>query len=254
MAVTTRDSTPAGIAVRVHMLEEVVDKLVPSEGQDLTAIINGLNRLYNMTLLGSQYSSANSAGVTYEEPGFAFDDSEYTPPGYKTASIVTATYGNFLDRALDRPFYDAVFAGSKKEEYELGQKSLHETLFGTEGYTGNGSQRASRGLLSLRARAHTLMEDLGVKLNFSDDGLYDKILTAHGSIVGAIYGDENSYDPDGPEGQKSLLELLREMIAALTAAIANVDANVTDVYNRQITQEATISDLIDRVSWLETNS
>jgi hypothetical protein len=76
MAVTTKDATPSGIAVRVHMLEEVVDKLVPSEGQDLTAIINGLNRLYSMTLLGSQYSAANSEGVTYEEPGFAFDDSE----------------------------------------------------------------------------------------------------------------------------------------------------------------------------------
>lgn len=85
----------------------------PGEAPDLTAVIAGLNRLYELALRGSQTTGGQNP-ITYDLPDTAFwgmtEASNGTP-----RSIVTVTDGDtdFLDRVKDVPFYQQVFGPSK---------------------------------------------------------------------------------------------------------------------------------------------
>ncbi|WP_026612835.1 hypothetical protein [Ensifer aridi] len=50
MPTYTKSSSPAPDGMRLNLLD-------PGEAPDLTAVIAGLNRLYEMTMRGSQYTS-----------------------------------------------------------------------------------------------------------------------------------------------------------------------------------------------------
>lgn len=49
MATTTKDSTPASLPLRLHLVEEKLNAFQPPEGQDLTAVTTSLTRLYKLT-------------------------------------------------------------------------------------------------------------------------------------------------------------------------------------------------------------
>src|SRR5687768_6834057 len=98
MPTYTKPSAPPLTGMRLNLLEEKVRNLNPGEAPDLTAVIAGLNRLYELALRGSQHTGSQNP-ITYDLPDTAFwrmtEASNGTP-----RSIVSVTYGDtdFLDR------------------------------------------------------------------------------------------------------------------------------------------------------------
>lgn len=84
---TTKPFDSQSVATRLHLVEEKLKNVAPGEGGDLTAVIDGLNRLYRMTMKGSVANSEDP--ITYTRP-----DSDFWLSN-DHASIITRTYGDY---------------------------------------------------------------------------------------------------------------------------------------------------------------
>ena len=213
MAVTTRDSTPAGIAVRVHMLEEVVDKLVPSEGGDLAALTDAVNKLYNYVLLGGNYSGDTTGGITYEDSHW-FNDSANSPDGWYSASIVSITYGGDMDRFKTMSFAHQVFAGSNADDFagdfSAGgtESQYYKSIFGSI-WGGSGALEA------IRARGSNIVNDIG-----NADSDHAVIMEQFDSVLGAIY---RGFEDEAPFTTKSIARLIWEILQKLEDHETRID-------------------------------
>ncbi|ARQ56904.1 hypothetical protein Kim5_CH00796 [Rhizobium sp. Kim5] len=213
MATTTKDYDSPSVAARLHLVEEKLKAIVPPEGEDLTAVIAGLNRVYEFLLRGSQ-RTIETDPITYSMTDDQFWFGDTTP--YR--SIVSVTYGNEdqLNRVADVPFFAQVLGVSADWDFaaigseDQDEKALVGVLFG-----------APSKLADLRLRNGTLLRELGI-----DKPSTANVTTDHGSVLGAMYGGNYGTDPDART--RSLLWIIRDL-------------------------ESQLGDLRDRVQWLEDN-
>lgn len=207
MTTTTKTYDAQSVATRLHYLEDKLKGFVPSEGQDLTAVISGLNRLYRFTLSGP-----NGAEITYDMPDGVF----YSWGGSNPfRSIVSVTYGNEdnLARVATVPLivqvlgfssdWHSMFVPVGMEDPDT--KSLTGTLFETP-----------EKLAAIRARNGSLLGELGI------DKFGTNLVTSdHGSILEAMYGWAYEYDPDART--KSLLQIIRDLESQLNELKSRVE-------------------------------
>ncbi|KQZ50350.1 hypothetical protein ASD54_08840 [Rhizobium sp. Root149] len=156
MTTTTKLYDSQSVATRLHLVEEKLKNVAPGDGGDLTAVIAGLNRLYELTMKGSVANSEDP--ITYTRP-----DSDFWLLNYD-ASIITRTYGAYgiVDFDLEtKPFIQRVLEGDEQGvrtanrsllqmllggtawSFETSSQSLASKVFGTQSlhdeYIGSGS-------------------------------------------------------------------------------------------------------------------
>lgn len=136
-----KTSSPAADGMRLNLLEEKVRNLNPGEAPDLSAVIRGLNRLYEMTMRGAQHTSGANP-IRYDLPDYAFWMLDEGSEPDNVRSIVTVTYGDtdHLNRFAQTPFAVQIMGtgglGGNTWPWEpyygsAGWKSLAMAVFGS---------------------------------------------------------------------------------------------------------------------------
>lgn len=194
-----KPSSPPSDGMRLNYLEEKVRNLNPGEAPDLTAVISGLNRLYELALRGSQHTN-NDAPITYDLPDTAFWGMTSAVDG-KPRSIISVTYGNtdYLDRVKDVPLYQqllgisAVWDFKAASSIDQDRASVVGSIFGSTSfyqYMKNNDRTVVSLVSSSTADLETMLAD-------------------HGSVYDAMYGGMYCGTPDA--ATNSLLEMILEL-------------------------------------------
>ncbi|CAN7332807.1 hypothetical protein [Neorhizobium tomejilense] len=126
MTVDTRPTTPATLPLRVHLLERKISEFQPPEGEDLTAVIASLNRLYVLTQTGAVSFPAQP--LTWDLPD---DQFFYGPSGMNTSLSGLVLGDHIPDYGLStKPFIERVLGGEETGN-RFGARSLVQIVLGS---------------------------------------------------------------------------------------------------------------------------
>ncbi|WP_421477710.1 hypothetical protein [Agrobacterium tumefaciens] len=183
MTTDTRPTKQAALPLRVHLLERKIDEFQPSEGQDLTSVIERLNRIWELAFEGA----AGSPSLPYNpETQTRFENS--SPEA--TNSMFKALWGRApsdWETMSRRPFY-------------------HQVLIGGDlpGYFSQPNRSLAR---SLWPAWDTNM--IAAVQSFSAGG------SEPGSLAQTIFGQSTSAFEEGMISGKSLLQRIKDLEDAL---------------------------------------
>ncbi len=131
---TSKSADFSSVALRLHLVEE---KVKHGSAPDLADVIEGLNRLYEMTMRGSQYTTASIPLAYNQEDGtFWYDDPTHGAIGTETGKSLFDTILGTQDNAektADRSFWEQTFGSGSAHwsEIEAGEWTLAHAVFKT---------------------------------------------------------------------------------------------------------------------------
>lgn len=125
MATTTKDTTPASLPLRLHLVEEKLNGFIPPEGQDLTAVTTSLTRLYKLTMQGAVAFAEEP--ITWDMPD---NELQYLNMNASLHSLVLGDY--IADYGLQtQPFISQVLGGEEDGQRFSTRSVVNVILSGT---------------------------------------------------------------------------------------------------------------------------